>query len=182
MASSCRSPPPLVVQEAIVLAAAGSQITPSSGPLAGSRQAAQLSLTPLGLCQMVARMERFEKPERSLHPLLLLQPQQHLPLHPLQPASCVDSLASCASGLAAAVEAAVRSLPDADVYDEDTQVCRLLCGWGWPHLQQHSLGRNGKPNTAAHTAWAAQGDMEFPLAWLASGGRELAVSLSCDKV
>lgn len=100
------------LQEAIVLAAAGSSITPATEPLAGGRHAAQLSLTQLGLCQMVARTQAFEEPEDHLHPMLLRQHQRRLPLRRPQPAACADSLASCAGGLSAAVEAALATVDE----------------------------------------------------------------------
>ncbi len=110
------------LQEAIVLAAAGSNIMSAPGSLAGDRRAAQLSLTPLGLYQLVARRQRFDAHEEPEHVLLPRSTRRRLPLRPPEAAACADSLASCGGGLTSALEAAVGLLDEHDARDERGQV------------------------------------------------------------
>lgn len=130
------------LQAAVIRAVSGGQLSPppvAPPPLgsqpraaAASRQASLLTVTTLGLCQMVGQAERWAQPTGLLGDIIRpTWPNRRLPQQMPPAANCAEALAGRASGYAAALQAAADSL-DA-MFDRDERgVVRTCRGcWVW---------------------------------------------------
>lgn len=132
------------LQEAVIRAVSGGQLSPppvAPPPLgsqpraaAASRQASLLSVTTLGLCQMVGQAEKWGNPtgllEGAIRPTW---PSRRLPQQMPPAVKCAEALAGRAGGLEAALQAAANSLDVMLDVDERSVVrtrrgCRVWAG------------------------------------------------------